>query len=156
MGTFTNTEQFKPVSVQPAVSRGGGSRELRLRGKVTGTASYATVGDQALDGGACDCLWRDPGATKKVTKDSKWVSELRVRMPFGVSSVSWFLPRQSRCGDQPTIRISSDLPGCPARSSRPIFNTLREPTELATECYRFVSWQRLSAAGSGRRGRRGG
>lgn len=45
MGTFTNTTQFAPVSVQPAVSRGGGSRELRLRGKVTGSSSYATGGD---------------------------------------------------------------------------------------------------------------
>ena len=45
MGTFTNTTQFSPVSNEPAVSRGGGKRELCLRGKVTGSASYATGGD---------------------------------------------------------------------------------------------------------------
>ena len=45
MGTFTNTTQFAPVSNEPAVSRGGGKRELHLRGKVTGSASYATGGD---------------------------------------------------------------------------------------------------------------
>lgn len=45
MGTLANTVEFRPVSTPPAVSRGGGSRELRLRGKVTGSASYATGGD---------------------------------------------------------------------------------------------------------------
>jgi hypothetical protein len=45
MGTFTNTSQFTPVSEPPAVSRGGGKRELVLRAKLTGSASYATGGD---------------------------------------------------------------------------------------------------------------
>jgi hypothetical protein len=45
MGTFTNTSQFTPVSTPPAISRGGGKRELVLKAKVTGSASYATGGD---------------------------------------------------------------------------------------------------------------
>ena len=44
MGTFTNTTQFKQVSEEPAVSRGG-AREIKLRGKITGSSSYATGGD---------------------------------------------------------------------------------------------------------------
>lgn len=45
MGTFTNTSQFTPVSDPPAVSRGGGKRELRLKAKLTASASYATGGE---------------------------------------------------------------------------------------------------------------
>ena len=44
MGTFTNTTEFKQVSEVPAVSRGG-AREIKLRGKITGSSSYATSGD---------------------------------------------------------------------------------------------------------------
>lgn len=44
MGTVANTVQFTPISEEPAVSRAG-VRELRLRGKVTGSSSYATGGE---------------------------------------------------------------------------------------------------------------
>lgn len=44
MGTLANTTEFAQAGEPVAVSKGG-RREIRLRGKVTGSASYATGGD---------------------------------------------------------------------------------------------------------------